>query len=129
MRAKNKYGVYYSDADPGSISLLLGDRVCFIARILYMRKAGVLKIVKSVSHILKNRSGFYLCHGGAQKKKKNKRKEKMRTINFTFRPGACCPFDFYAHYVLRRGTHTLYIHTRIHTRPLRCDAGWYREHI
>jgi hypothetical protein len=75
MRAKNKYGVYYSGPDAGSISLLLSDRVCFIARILYMRMAGVLKIVKSVSHILKTEAVFiYVVKGDKKKKKRGKKK-------------------------------------------------------
>lgn len=70
------------------ISLLLGDRVCFIARILYMRTTGVLKIVKSVSRVLKTEAVFiYVAKGDG--KKEEREKEKMYTINFTFRrPGA-----------------------------------------
>jgi len=71
------------------ISLLLGDRVCFIARILYMRTTGVLKIVKSVSRVLKTEAVFIYVAKGDGKKEEEREKEKMYTINFTFRrPGA-----------------------------------------
>jgi len=90
------------------ISLLLGDRVCFIARILYMRTTGVLKIVKSVSRVLKTEAVFiYVAKG--DEKKRGKREGKNVYYKFHLPTTRCSnarwnPFDFNVHYVLRRGT-------------------------
>lgn len=56
-----------------------------------MRTTGVLKIVKSVSRVLKTEAVFiYVAKGDG--KKEEREKEKMYTINFTFRrPGAATP--------------------------------------
>lgn len=100
------------------------DRVCFIARILHAPTDGVLKIVKSVSpRTLKIRSRSYLCRGaghGAEGGKK-KEQEKMHTYRKFRLPTRCarCPFDFYVHYVVRRGTHAPRTREYTHARPLR----------
>lgn len=84
-----------------------------------MRTTGVLKIVKSVSRVLKTEAVFiYVAKGDG--KKRGKEKEKMCTINFTFRrPGAatCAGIPLTLMPIMSFAVGRV-LRLRIHVRPL-----------
>jgi len=95
-----------------------------------MRTTGVLKIVKSVSRVLKTEAVFIYVTKGTGKKR-GKREGKMYTINFTFRrPGAATrvgiPLTLMSIMSFAVGR---VLRTHINTRPLQSIVAYNITYI